>query len=373
MSLLSVITAPLSLVWQCVACTRGWLFDHGVLKSESFACPVICVGNLAVGGTGKTPHVEYVLRLLHAAGWRTAMLSRGYGRKTRGYLLAADAHTAAEIGDEPYQIRQNCPFATVAVCERRVEGIRRLLQLQPAPQVIVLDDAYQHRYVKAGLNILLTDARRLYTHDHLLPWGRLREPASAARRAQLVVVTKCREGERPHLQVAEGQSLYYSEICYAPLHLWRQSSASSLPLAHTPAATVGDSVYASRHVLLVAGIANPAPLAEYIRSQAAAEVTVIAFPDHHDFSARDAERINRAWREVCARVQDGAETAVAVTTQKDVTRIGGIFPLFSPGLQARFYVQPITVRVVGADTQTTNFNHKIIEYVRENQRNRCVD
>ena len=178
--------------------TRAWLYDHGVLASQGFGVPVICVGNLAVGGTGKTPHVEYLLRLLHHNGYSVAMLSRGYGRHTKGYILAdAARHGAADIGDEPYQILHNCPFATVAVCEKRVYGIAQLLKLSTPPDVIVLDDAYQHRQVRAGLNILLTCANRLYTHDHLLPWGRLREPARAARRAQLIVVTKCAENERP--------------------------------------------------------------------------------------------------------------------------------------------------------------------------------
>ena len=169
--LLSVFTAPLSLLWGLVVFVRNQLFDYGLLKSQSFGVPLICVGNIAVGGTGKTPHVEYLLHLLHEQGYRVAMLSRGYGRRTRGYLLANLQHTAADIGDEPFQISRNCPFAQVAVAEKRVIGIRQLMALPNPPQVIVLDDAFQHRYVRAGLNILLTDAHRLYTTDHLLPWA----------------------------------------------------------------------------------------------------------------------------------------------------------------------------------------------------------
>lgn len=371
MALLPVVTVPLSLVWEAVARIRGWLFDCGVLKSESFACPVICVGNLAVGGTGKTPHVEYVLRLLHAEGYRTAMLSRGYGRKTRGYLLADDTHTAADIGDEPFQIRQNCPFATVAVCEKRVTGIRRLLQMQPAPDVIVLDDAYQHRYVKAGLNVLLTDARRLYTHDHLLPWGRLREPASAARRADVIVVTKCREEELPALPVEEGQTLCYSRICYAPLQplCGGDGETVAADAAHAGAA---ENAFAGRRVLLVAGIANPAPLAEYIRTQGARSVEVLAFPDHHDFCAADAVRINGAWQQVCAGNSE-EEMPMAVTTQKDAVRIGTIWPHFGDALKRRFYVQPITVKFIENENKFNTFNLKIQSYVRNNQRNSRVD
>ncbi|MDD7524950.1 MAG: tetraacyldisaccharide 4'-kinase, partial [Alloprevotella sp.] len=156
--LLAPLTIPLSWVYDAVTTVRNLLFDRGVLPSERFPLPVIGVGNLAVGGTGKTPHVEHILRLLHEQGLRPAMLSRGYGRTTRGFRAVEEGETGVTCGDEPFQVSRNCPFAHVAVCEDRREGIRRLLARWQDTDVVVLDDAFQHRYVRPGLQILLTDA-----------------------------------------------------------------------------------------------------------------------------------------------------------------------------------------------------------------------
>ena len=358
---MSVLLSPLSLLWGLIVWLRGKLFDWGWLPSRSFPLPVICVGNLAVGGTGKTPHVEYILRLLHAHGYRVAMLSRGYGRKTKGYVLAHDRHTAEDIGDEPLQIRRNCPFATVAACERRVEGIERLLQLTPAPQVVVLDDAYQHRYVRAGFNVLLTAASRLYTDDHLLPWGRLREPAGAARRAQAIVVTKCPTDYRPALKVLPGQALFYSRICYGTPQSWKapQSAYQNAASADTT------PLFAGQKVLLVTGIAHPEPLIRHVEACGAAAVDALSFPDHHAFTRRDAERIN-------SRYAEGAATCV-LTTQKDATRLQAIQTWLNAELINHLLVQPITVRVEVAPETSSDFNQIILQYVDSHTRNRCVD
>lgn len=359
---MSILLSPLSLLWGLIVWLRGKLFDWGWLPSRSFPLPVICVGNLAVGGTGKTPHVEHILRLLHAHGYRVAMLSRGYGRKTKGYVLAHERHTAEEIGDEPLQIRRNCPFATVAVCERRVEGIERLLQLTPAPQVVVLDDAYQHRYVRAGFNVLLTAASRLYTADHLLPWGRLREPAGAARRAQAIVVTKCPPDSCPALKVLPGQKLFYSRICYGTPRPWEAQLA--VPQDDTASAASAPSL-AGQKVLLVTGIAHPEPLIRHLQACGAAAVDALSFPDHHAFSRRDAERIN-------SRYEQGAATCV-LTTQKDATRLQVIQKWLSPELINHLLVQPITVKVEAAPETSSDFNQTILQYVDSHTRNSCVD
>ena len=358
---MSVLLSPLSLLWGLIVWLRGKLFDWGWLPSRSFPLPVICVGNLAVGGTGKTPHVEHILRLLHAHGYRVAMLSRGYGRKTKGYVLAGDNHTAEDIGDEPLQIRRNCPFATVAVCERRVEGIGRLLQLTPAPQVVVLDDAYQHRYVRAGFNVLLTAASRLYTDDHLLPWGRLREPAGAARRAQAIVVTKCPADYRPALKVLPGQALFYSRICYGTLQSWKAPQSAYQNAASADTAPL----FAGQKVLLVTGIAHPEPLIRHVEACGAASVDALSFPDHHAFSRRDAELIN-------SRYGQSAATCV-LTTQKDATRLQAIQKWLSPGLINHLLVQPITVKLEAAPETPSDFNQTILQYVDSHTRNRCVD
>ena len=350
----NILTIPLATVWYVVARLRGWLFDKGWIKSYSFSIPIICVGNLAVGGTGKTPHVEYLLRLLHQEGYRVAMLSRGYGRKTKGYILANPMqHTAADIGDEPFQMMHNCPFATIAVCEKRVIGIQKLLKLQPTIDVIVLDDAFQHRYVKAGYNILLTDAHRLYTHDHLLPWGRLREPAQAAKRAQAIVVTKCEQGIQPKLAVADQQQLFYSHIVYGQL-----LTPDMQPIP-------GFSLKGQR-ILLIVGIANPTPLVNYLKGEGAA-VEVIAFADHHAFTTKDIANINLRWQQ--------KQCTLALTTQKDMTRLLPMLPHLNEHLTNNLMVQPITVDIVtGTSLQhKTSFNQTILQYVRTNQRNCGMD
>lgn len=349
------ILLPLpSLLFGTVATVRGKLFDWGVLPSREFDLPVICVGNLAVGGTGKTPHVEYILRILHENGYRTAMLSRGYGRRTKGFVAATPQSTASEIGDEPLQMLHNCPFAHVAVCEKRVEGMERLLALWPETDVVVLDDAYQHRHIKAGFNILLTDAHRLYSHDHFLPWGRLRESARAARRAQMVVVTKCGEGERPSLAIDHGQQLFYSHIEYAPLRAFDETENKS-----------EQTSYEGKGVALITGIANPLPLRSHIEAQGARHIASLAFPDHHDFSAADCARINRF-------VEDNAD-CIPVTTQKDAMRLKLVADSLSPTLRRRLQVQPITVKVEAATHEQESFNQTILKYVSENTRNRRMD
>lgn len=189
---------PISWIYGMGVRLRNKLFDWGYYRSKSFDVPVVCVGNLAVGGTGKTPHTEYLIKLLQQTGTNVAMLSRGYKRKSKGYVLATEETDVKRIGDEPYQIKTKFPAIRVAVDENRCHGIEQLMKLDhPKVDVVLLDDAYQHRYVKAGLNILLTDFHRLFSDDTLLPAGRLREPESGKNRAHIVIVTKCPEDIKP--------------------------------------------------------------------------------------------------------------------------------------------------------------------------------
>ena len=189
---------PLSWLYGTGVCLRNKLFDWGWLRSRSFDAPVICVGNIAVGGTGKTPHTEYLIKLLQNEGINVATLSRGYKRKSKGYILATAESSVQKIGDEPYQIKSKFPDIRVAVDENRCHGIEQLLTLKsPAVDAVLLDDAFQHRHVKAGMNILLTDYHRLLCDDALLPAGRLREPACGKNRAQIVIVTKCPDDIKP--------------------------------------------------------------------------------------------------------------------------------------------------------------------------------
>ncbi len=349
----SWLLAPAAGLYGAAVWVRGKLYDCGVLRSRSFPVPVICVGNLSAGGTGKTPHVEYVLRLLHRRGYRVASLSRGYRRRTRGFVLYGDGVTSREIGDEPFQIARNCPFATVAVCEDRAAGIERLLALAEPPQVVVMDDGFQHRSVRAGLYVLLTDAARPYTRDRLLPWGRLREPASGSRRADAVVVTKCALGERPPFAAETRQGLYYSHIVYGPLR--RANGAAE-------AQTEG---YNGRRVLLFTGIARPEPLRRHIKKSGGEVVAEIAFPDHHAFTPADLRRLE----ETFARC--GAE--LAVTTQKDAARLTPAAAELAPGVWDALCVQPIAVEVERGRDDEKTFNQLITDYVDKDKRDGCVD
>lgn len=341
-----------------VAMVRNLCFDRGWLPSRHFNLPVISVGNLSVGGTGKTPHVEGILSHLCEAGFRVAVLSRGYGRRTKGFLLVTPetGQTSYEVGDEPYQIKRAFPEVIVAVCERRVVGIERLLSLPHPPEVIILDDAYQHRYVTPSLSILLTEAYNLYTRDHLLPWGRLREPAYGARRADLIVVTKCRGQERPRLPVGEFQTLYYSHIVYGVPYLASDAAQRLTSLA-------------GHSILLVTGIANPRPLADHLQQSGASSVRSLRFPDHHYFTPRDVEAICRAWSEVVSHDPE----AVLITTAKDVVRLEAVADRLPSHMMHRLYVQPIVVSVDPADKTDPPFFKYIVDYVTANSRNRRMD
>jgi tetraacyldisaccharide 4'-kinase len=336
---------------------RGKLFDMGVLRSEGFDIPIVCVGNLSAGGTGKTPHTEYLVALLSRYGLNVAVLSRGYRRARRGYILADANTTARTIGDEPYQIKRKFPHIRVAVDEKRVRGIRRLMQLDaPAVDVILLDDAFQHRYVRAGLNILLTDFHQLFTNDALLPAGRLREPRSGRKRADMVIVTKCPRDCSGHcarsieqqLKLLPRQQLYFSTISYGILKPLFEGQERSL-----------QSVDEDAHIVLLTGIASYTLLQKELERYTP-YVTLCTFADHHDFSARELHNVKRVFNRI-----DGDEKLI-VTTEKDAARLTG-HPAFPTKLKPHTYVLTIEVEFL-LDQQDT-FNQNIIHYVTSNPRN----
>ncbi len=340
---------PLSWLYSMAIKGRNLLFDAGVLPEETFPLPVITVGNLAVGGTGKTPHVEHLIRLLqdrHAV----AVLSRGYRRRTKGFVLASPHSTAADIGDEPLQMHRKFPAVTVAVDADRRHGIRQLLEQETPPSVILLDDAYQHRYVKAGLRILLTDYRRRFSRDLMLPAGRLREPRSGKRRADIVVVTKCpstlSEDERQaiarELALDNRQALFFSRIEYAPI----EPLGGGAPI---PLDTLGN-----HHLLLLTGIANPAPMEEALGA-CAREVTTMRFADHHNYTPAEMERVAEAFDRL-------PEPRLLVTTEKDAARLAdtGLLP---KRLGAHTCTLPIHIRFLFGQEGT--FDQKIIDFVQE--------
>lgn len=352
---------PFSWLYGLAVEFRNLLFDMEVLKSESYPVPLINVGNITVGGTGKTPHVEYLIRLLSEQ-YKVAVLSRGYKRKSSGYILADATSSMEEIGDEPWQMKQKFPHVHVAVDANRRRGIQRLLEDEETKnvEVILLDDAFQHRYVKPGLNILLTDYHRMFTEDALLPAGRLREKPEGKSRAHMVVVSKCPQGMKPieyrvlqrRLNLMPFQKLFFSTLRYG--YLKGLFNGKILEL---------DSLREQKqNVLLLTGIGNPKQMERDLRKYSS-RITVLSFPDHHYFSQKDATSISTAFEQL-------KEPRIIVTTEKDATRLLELKGL-SPQAEESLYVLPVEVEMLKEGA--TTFNANIENYVRENLRNSSVD
>lgn len=280
---------------------RNSLFDLGILRSKSFPIPIICVGNISAGGTGKTPHTEWILHQFSKK-YKIAVLSRGYGRKTKGYLEATPNSTAREIGDEPLQIAQRFPHVKVVVCEDRVNGVNQLLQDKNAPDVIVLDDAFQHRYVHAGLNWVLTPYNDLFTKDFLLPAGNLREDVRALERADIITVTKC-----PHKLNQEEREILRREINPTDVHTLSMSRMTYLPLTNAQ----NHSVQNPKSALVVTGIASPDHLINHLIDRGI-EVHSLRFKDHRDYTHSDAQRMINAF--------ENSDVECIITTRKDFVR-----------------------------------------------------
>lgn len=356
---------PLSWLYGLGVGFRNKLFDLGLLKQKAYDIPVISVGNITVGGTGKTPHVEYLADLLRGVA-KVAILSRGYKRKTRGYLLADKGSTAADIGDEPYQMKQKFADVYVAVDKNRREGIERLTHGKATKDVdvILLDDAFQHRYVKPGINILLVDYHRLVIYDKLLPAGRLREPASGKARADIVIISKCPKDLNPMeirvltktMNLYPYQQLYFTCIDYGELYpvslFGKGKGTDKYNRPHSPLQLN------SQNVLLITGIGSPKQMESDLKGRCRS-ITPLAFADHHNFSARDVEKINGTFAAM-------PSPKVIITTEKDATRLKGLEEL-SPDVAENIYVLPISVKFMLG--QEEMFNRKIVSYVRKNSRN----
>ena len=311
------------------------MFDLGFLKSERYNLPIISIGNLTVGGTGKTPHTEYIIRLLKDR-YKVAVLSRGYKRQTSGFILANAQSTSKDIGDEPYQMKRKFPDILVAVDANRRRGIRNLLALpsHKRPVVILLDDAFQHRYVKPSLNILLSDCHRPYTKDLLLPTGRLREPAINAKRADVIIVTKCESDVQPfdfrimeqEINALAYQELFFSEILYGDLEPVFTGKTAKRKLT---------DVTTDTEVLLISGIASPKPLEKEI-GKYTKQVKSIVFPDHHAFDKEDIQKIQEAFGKLSSRHK------ILITTEKDAARLRD-FPSLPKEWYSHLYCLPITI------------------------------
>ena len=319
MKILRILLFPFAILYGLITSTRNFLFDKAILKLTSFDVPVIAVGNLSVGGTGKTPQIEYLIRLL-SDNYKVAALSRGYKRKSEGFVLADETSNAEIIGDEPFQYYQKFPKIQVAVDANRTNGIQQLLAQKYPPEIILLDDAFQHRKVKAGLYILLTAYNDLYCNDFMLPVGNLRESRSGAHRAKIIIVTKCPESLsldeknkiRSKLNLISNQQLFFTSINYDDAVF---SENKQIPV---------HEIQKTAKVLL-AGIAKPEPFFTYLKKE---NDVLMNFPDHHHFS--DSE---------IAEIKAKATNKLIVTTEKDYVRIADQFPkdqLFYLPIQSSF-------------------------------------
>jgi tetraacyldisaccharide 4'-kinase len=305
-SLVRFLLYPFALIYGVIVWLRNRLYDSGLASSVEFSIPVICVGNLSVGGTGKTPHVEYLIRLLQYQ-YRVATMSRGYKRSTQGFVLADAQSNALRIGDEPMQYHLAFPEVAVSVAEERMTGIPLLLQRRQDVEVVILDDAFQHRSVKAGMNILITDFSKPFYEDYILPYGRLREGRSAYKRAHVIIVSKCPPGlsraeagmVKRRIAPAAGQEVFFSAIRYG--HAYDLLSREPVDIK-------------GRHIVLVCCIARPEPLVTHLK-ETGRDVHVLSYPDHHYFYSRDMEEIQQAYE--CWDVDD----KIIVTTEKDATRL----------------------------------------------------
>ena len=347
---------PLSWFYGLGVGFRNFLFEVGLLKSRAYKTPVISVGNITVGGTGKTPHVEYLVRLLQDK-VRVAVLSRGYKRKSSGFIIADKDTPMEQIGDEPYQMKQKFPDVTIAVDKKRTRGIELLTseESDKANDVILLDDAFQHRYVKPGVNILLVDYHRLIIYDKLLPAGRLREPLKGKNRADIVIVTKCPKELKPMefrvITRAMGlfpyQHLYFTTLEYEPLY----------PVFPNAGRAATPSQLSEQNVLLLTGIASPRQLTEDL-SPKVKSLTALTFPDHHQFRHKDIRRLNETFKAM-------PSPKCIVTTEKDATRLTTAEGL-SDEVKRNLFALPVRINFMS--DQEESFNQNIIGYITKNSR-----
>lgn len=339
-----LLLLPFALLYGFLVKVRNWLYDKDIKKSVSFGLPLICVGNLSIGGTGKSPMVEYLVLHLRSR-FRVATLSRGYKRKTKGYALASENTTAIDVGDEPMQFYRKFPDVPVAVGEQRIIAIPQLLHDRPDTQVIILDDAFQHRVIKAGFNILLTDWENLFTRDFFLPTGDLRDSRSSYKRADVIVVTKCpadlpeehKEEVIREIEPLAHQQVFFTSISYGTIY-------------HIVRNTYGN-IDEDTEVLLVTGIANPKPLKKYLEEQIET-YHLMQYNDHHIFSIDD-------WRDIKKRFEGiESEKKILLTTEKDAMRLKK-FEQEIDGMP--FYVLPIEHKFLFGEGES--FVEKIIDFI----------
>ncbi|NGM73215.1 tetraacyldisaccharide 4'-kinase [Sphingobacterium sp. SGL-16] len=342
MTILRWILLPFSLIYHVIIWVRNLLYDFQIFKSKSFDIPTIVIGNLAIGGTGKSPMTEYLIRLLKDE-YKIATLSRGYGRKTKGFRLVELSSQAIEVGDEPLQFKKKFPEITVAVNEDRCAGIEKL---QEYHDVIILDDAFQHRKLKPGYSILLFDFQSLYQPIILLPTGNFRDIFSSTKRADLIIITKCpeiiSENKKAHIEHLirkhNTAPIFYTRIGYdKPLNILGKTYAEELT---------------DKYIVLCCGIANPTPLVDYLETKGN-KVQLVQFPDHHNYTAGDYEKIKAIFNQI------EFPNKLIITTEKDLQRIDKESFIDYPLLYIPIHLQT-------ADKQQLTFDHFIKNYISKN-------
>jgi tetraacyldisaccharide 4'-kinase len=339
MNFLRKLLFPVAFIYWLVTWMRNYFYDKQIFKSKSFDLPIIAVGNLSVGGTGKTPQIEYLIRLLQDK-YKLATLSRGYKRETSNFVLANDSTTVKQIGDEPFQFFTKFPKVNVAVDANRINAITQLLKLEDKPEVILLDDAFQHRKVKAGFYILLTTYSDLFCKDYILPFGNLREPSSGKKRADMIIVTKCPSdiSELAMHQIKgklkTDRPVFFSSIIYDDFAYSEIGSKKIIDLK------------ASKKIIIT-GIAKPKPFIMFLKQEGD---VVLEFPDHHNFTEKDIDNIKKI-----------AKKHTIITTEKDFMRLKGSLP------KEQLYYLPIKSTVV---KDAAIFDENILNYVERSSRNR---
>lgn len=341
MKIIRLILLPLSLLYGLIVYIRNFFYDKNIFKSTSFNLPVIAVGNLSTGGTGKSPQIEYLINLLNNK-YAVATLSRGYKRKSKGFILADDKSNADILGDEPYQFYTKFTDITVAVDADRVNGIKNLLEFYPKPDVVLLDDAYQHRKVKAGFYILLTAYGDLYADDFILPAGNLREGRAGARRSDVIIVTKCppnltqeeQQIIKQKLKPEQNQEVYFTFIDYDTF-------------AYSSSGKINIKELNKQDKLLVAGIAKPEPFFNYLKGD---NDICKTYPDHHYFSDREIDELEKL-----------SESRIIVTTEKDYMRLKGKLP------KEKLFYLPIRSSFINNED---SFTKTILNYVGKSTGNR---
>jgi len=336
---------PFSFIYGSITAMRNLLFDYGIFKSQSYTIPIICIGNLSVGGTGKTPHTQYLLDLLKN-NYKVAVLSRGYGRKNSNLQLVEITSNAFEVGDEPLQLKQNNPECLVVVEKNRNKGVKQILKDFPETEVILLDDGYQHRWIKAGFNILITPFSSPYYKDYLMPVGKLRESKKGVSRANAVIFSKTPENTNPtlkkgmleRLHLFAHQEAYFSGIEY---HRFKCINNNTELEENNPYS-----------ITLVSGIANTNPLIKYLEEKGHS-INHLKYSDHHNYSSNDIDTILAEYN------ADKSIKKLILTTEKDATKLKQFLPHFK---DVNFYYIPIEIKI----DQSKKFKNQILDYVEKN-------